>query len=116
MSFFAATATSVFESITFPIFSPLDDRFGKNPMFLLGAVGYMAYFATIYFVTNTLVVTILWTLPIYPLIQASAAALMSDYTSIADRGKGLGILESAISLGGGLGPLIGGVIEEVTQL
>jgi len=82
----------------------------------LGAVGYAAYFATIYFVTNTVVVTILWTLPIYPLIQASAAALMSDYTSIADRGKGLGILESAISLGGGLGPLIGGVIADATQL
>jgi predicted MFS family arabinose efflux permease len=85
-------------------------------MFLLGAVGYAIYFATIYFVTNTVVVTILWTLPIYPLIQASAAALMSDYTSIADRGKGLGILESAISLGGGLGPLIGGVIADTTQL
>jgi MFS family permease len=85
-------------------------------VFLLGAVGYEIYFATIYFVTNTVVVTILWTLPIYPLIQASAAALMSDYTSIADRGKGLGILESAISLGGGLGPLIGGAIADATQL
>jgi MFS family permease len=85
-------------------------------VFLLGAVGYAIYFATIYFVTNTVVATILWTLPIYPLIQASAAALMSDYTSIADRGKGLGILESAISLGGGLGPLIGGAIADATQL
>ena len=112
----AATATTVFGAIAFRIVGPLDDRFGRKPMFLLGAVGYMAYFATIYFVTNTLVVTILWTLPIYPLIQASAAALMSDYTSIADRGKGLGILESAISLGGGLGPLIGGVIADATQL
>ena len=116
MAGLAATATTVFGAIAFRIVGPLDDRFGRKPMFLLGAVGYMAYFATIYFVTNTVVVTILWTLPIYPLIQASAAALMSDYTSIADRGKGLGILESAISLGGGLGPLIGGVIADATQL
>jgi MFS family permease len=112
----AATATTVLGAIAFRIVGPLDDRFGRKPMFLLGTAGYMAYFATIYFVTNTLVVTILWTLPIYSLIQASAAALMSDYTSIADRGKGLGILESAISLGGGLGPLIGGVIADATQL
>ena len=41
---------------------------------------------------------------------------MSDYTTIGDRGKGLGILESAISLGGGLGPLIGGLIADGAQL
>jgi MFS family permease len=116
MAGLAATATTVFGAIAFRIVGPLDDKIGRKPMFLLGAVGYAIYFATIYFVTNTIVVTILWTLPIYPLIQASAAALMSDYTSIADRGKGLGILESAISLGGGLGPLIGGVIADATQL
>jgi len=116
MAGLAATATTLLGAIAFRIVGPLDDRFGRKPMFLLGAVGYAIYFATIYFVTNTFVVTILWTLPIYPLIQASAAALMSDYTSIADRGKGLGILESAISLGGGLGPLIGGVIADATQL
>jgi MFS family permease len=62
------------------------------------------------------VVTILWILPIYPLIQSAAAALMSDYTSAADRGKGLGLLESAISLGGGLGPLAGGLIADAAQL
>jgi MFS family permease len=116
MAGLAATATTLFGAIAFRIVGPLDDRIGRKPVFLLGAVGYAIYFATIYFVTNTVVVTILWTLPIYPLIQASAAALMSDYTSIADRGKGLGILESAISLGAGLGPLIGGVIADAAQL
>ncbi len=59
MAGLAATATTVFGAIAFRIVGPLDDRFGRKPMFLLGAVGYMAYFATIYFVTNTLVVTIL---------------------------------------------------------
>jgi MFS family permease len=116
MAGLAATATTLLGAIAFRVVGPLDDKIGRKPMFLLGAVGYAIYFATIYFVTNTVVVTILWTLPIYPLIQASAAALMSDYTSIADRGKGLGILESAISLGGGLGPLIGGIIADATQL
>jgi MFS family permease len=83
---------------------------------MLGAAGYVAYFTIIYFVTNVVVVTVLWILPIYPLVQSAAAALMSDYTSAADRGKGLGLLESAISLGGGLGPLAGGLIADAAQL
>jgi MFS family permease len=116
MAGLAATGTTVFGAIAFRIVGPLNDRVGRKPIFLVGAIGYVVYFATIYLVTNTLVVTILWTLPIYPFIQASAAALMSDFTSTADRGKGLGILESAISLGGGVGPLIGGVIADAAQL
>src|SRR3989449_10951484 len=83
---------------------------------MLGAAGYAAYFTIIYFVTNVFVVTVLWILPIYPLVQSAAAALMSDYTSGADRGKGLGLLESAISLGGGLGPLAGCLIADAAQL
>src|SRR2546425_3111737 len=63
-----------------------------------------------------MVVTVWRTFPIYPLIRASAAALMSDCMSIGDRGKGVGLLESEISLGGGIGPLIGGVIADATQL
>ena len=41
---------------------------------------------------------------------------MSDYTTIADRGKGLGIFDSAVSLSGGLGPLSGGLIADTAQL
>src|SRR5256886_6524160 len=83
---------------------------------MLGAAGYAAYFTILYFVTNVVIVTVLWILPIYPLVQSASTALMSDYTSGADRGKGLGLLESAISLGGGLGPLAGGLIAHGVQL
>jgi len=89
---------------------------GRKPVFMLGAAGYAAYFTILYFVTNVVIVTVLWILPIYPLVQSASTALMSDYTSGADRGKGLGLLESAISLGGGLGPLAGGLIADAAQL
>ena len=112
----AATGTTVAGIFAYRLVGPLNDKIGRKPVFMLGAAGYAAYFTTIYFVTNVAVVTILWILPIYPLIQSAAAALMSDYTSAADRGKGLGLLESAISLGGGLGPLAGGLIADAAQL
>jgi len=112
----AATGTTVLGVFAYRMVGPINDKVGRKPVFMLGAAGYAAYFTTIYFVTNLVVVTVLWILPIYPLVQSAAAALMSDYTSAADRGKGLGLLESAISLGGGLGPLAGGLIADAAQL
>jgi len=112
----AATGTTVAGVFAYRFVGPLNDNVGRKPVFMLGAAGYAAYFAIIYFVANVAVVTVLWILPIYPLIQSAGAALMSDYTSEADRGKGLGLLESAISLGGGLGPLAGGLIADAAQL
>ncbi len=112
----AATGTTVLGVFAYRIVGPLNDKVGRKPVFILGAAGYAVYFTIIYLVTNVVVVTVLWILPIYPLVQSAAAALMSDYTSAADRGKGLGLLESAISLGGGLGPLAGGLIADASQL
>jgi len=112
----AATGTTVLGVFAYRLVGPLNDKVGRKPVFILGAVGYAVYFTILIFVTNVVVVTILWILPIYPLVQSAAAALMADYTSAADRGKGLGLLESAISLGGGLGPLAGGLIADAAQL
>ena len=112
----AATATTIFGALAYRYVGPLNDRIGRKPVFLFGAAGYAAYYTILYFVTNITVVTILWVLPIYPLAQSASASFMSDYTSTADRGKGLGLLESALSLGGGLGPLAGGLIADAAQL
>jgi MFS family permease len=111
----AATGTTTLGAIAYRLVGPLNDRLGRKPVFLMGTLGYAAYFGTLYFVTNPIIVTALWVLPIYPLIQSSAAALASDFTSTADRGKGLGLLESSLSLGGGIGPLAGGLIADASQ-
>jgi PPP family 3-phenylpropionic acid transporter len=116
MAGLAASATTVLGALAYRFVGPLNDRIGRKPVFLLGATGYAVYYTVLYFVTNIVVVTVLWVLPIYPLAQSASAALMSDYTSTADRGKGLGLLESALSLGGGLGPLAGGLIADAAQL
>lgn len=112
----AATATTLLGALAYKYVGPLNDKIGRKPVFVLGAAGYTLYYTTLFFVSNIVVVTILWVLPIYPLAQSASAALMSDYTSTADRGEGLGLLESALSLGGGLGPLAGGLIADRVQL
>ena len=114
MAGLAATGTTSLGALAYRIVGPLNDSVGRRPVFLLGALGYVGYFVAIYFIKNPFVVAFLWVIPIYPLIQSSAAALVSDYTSTTDRGKGLGLLEAAISIGGGIGPLAGGLIADVS--
>jgi len=108
----AATATTLLGALAYKYVGPLNDKVGRKPVFVLGAAGYTLYYIALYFISNVIVVTILWVLPIYPLAQSASAALMSDYTGVADRGKGLGLLESSLSLGGGLGPLAGGLLAD----
>ncbi len=110
----AASGTTLLGAVAYRTVGPLNDTAGRKPVFLAGALGYVGYFLAIYFVKNVYLVAGLWVIPIYPLIQSSTAALVSDYTSAVDRGKGLGLLEAAISLGGGVGPLIGGLIADAT--
>jgi MFS family permease len=114
MAGLAATGTTGLGALAYRIVGPLNDSLGRKPVFLAGTLGYVAYFVAIYFIKNIFVVALLWVIPIYPLIQSSAAALVSDYTETGDRGKGLGLLEAAISIGGGIGPVIGGVIADVS--
>jgi len=114
MAGLAATGTTSLGALAYRLVGPLNDNLGRKPVFLAGALGYVAYFIAIYFIKNIFVVALLWIIPIYPLIQSSAAALVSDYTSTGDRGKGLGLLEAAISIGGGIGPLAGGLIADVS--
>ena len=114
MAGLAATGTTSLGALAYRLVGPLNDNLGRKPVFLAGALGYVAYFIAIYFIKNIFVVALLWIIPIYPLIQSSAAALVSDYTSTGDRGKGLGLLEASISIGGGIGPLVGGLIADVS--
>lgn len=110
----AASGTTLLGAIAFRTVGPVNDRLGRRPVFIAGTAGYVAYFIAIYLVKNVYVVAGLWVIPIYPLIQSSTAALVSDLTSPADRGKGLGLLGASSGLGGGIGPLIGGTIADAT--
>lgn len=112
----AVATGALLEGLAFRFIGPLNDRIGRKPTLLLGTTGYGLYFLIIYFTTNPVLATMLWSIPVFPLIQSSLTTLMSDYTPITDRGKGLGLLESGISLGDGLGPFAGGLIADATGL
>ncbi len=55
----AATGTTLLGAVAFKFVGPLNDKIGRKPVFLLGTVGYVLYFLTIYLVSDALVVTLL---------------------------------------------------------
>jgi len=113
----AASATGFALAITSPIWGMLADRYGRKAMLVRAMIGGGLSVGLIGFVRNTVELTTL------RVVQgatsgtvAAATALVAAETPPAHIGWALGILSSAISLGGAIGPAAGGVAANVTGL
>ena len=108
--------SAVLGAIVSPFVGRLNDRIGRKPVLILGGVIYSAFFLAIVFLANPTIVAILWILPVYPFVYTSLSALISDFTSVSERGVGMGILNASLSLGRVVGPLVGGIIATVWDI
>jgi MFS transporter, DHA1 family, multidrug resistance protein len=113
----AASATGFALAITSPIWGVLADRYGRKPMLVRAMIGGGVSVGLIGLVRTALQLTTL------RVVQgatsgtvAAATALVAAETPPAEIGWALGILSSAIALGGAIGPAAGGVAANVVGL
>ena len=102
--------SSLLELIFGPIWGGISDRTGRKPIFLLGLLGYAL--SSLLFGLSTELWMLFASRALSGLLSsatmATALAYISDSTTEADRGGGLGMLGAASGLGIILGPAVGG--------
>jgi len=84
------------------------DRIGRRKVFISSIIFYGIYLFLYSLTNNIYIIAVLWAIPIYSFFFVSATAMISDLTSDAERGRGIGILTSSVGVGGGFGALLGG--------
>jgi MFS family permease len=84
------------------------DKYGRRSVFISSILLYIV-FVVIYGTTRNLyVIGILWSIPLYSFLFVSATAMISDLTSDEERGRGMGLLNSTLGIGAGMGALMAG--------
>jgi len=97
-------------AVASPIWGILGDRYGRKPMLLRSMIGGAITVGLIYFVQNPTELLILRFLQgATSGTVAAATSLVAAETPRSRVGWALGVVTSAVALGGAIGPVVGGI-------
>jgi len=84
------------------------DRYGRKKVFVYSIILYLIFILFYSLTKNLYIIGILWAIPLYSFFFVSATTMISDLTSDVERGRGIGLLNSSLGIGAGLGSLMAG--------
>ncbi|MEW5760350.1 MAG: MFS transporter, partial [Candidatus Thermoplasmatota archaeon] len=90
----------------------LCDRIGRRPILFFSIFIYLFIWLCFAITENTIIISILWLIPAWSLFAPSTIAMVTDMTDEKERGRGLGLLNGSIYIGGFVGALLGGYIVD----
>lgn len=109
---YALVASSVLGIASFLWVGPLIRRFGGRAVLAVGVTLYAVMYVGLATVRDIGLVALLYALPLYSLVNVSANTLAAEYSSAAQRGGGLGVLNGTYALATIVGPLAGGLLAD----
>ncbi|HKQ18654.1 MAG TPA: MFS transporter, partial [Candidatus Eisenbacteria bacterium] len=109
---YALVASSVLGIASFVWVGPLIRRFGGRAVLAVGVTLYAVMYVGLATVRDIRIVALLYALPLYSLVNVSANTLAAEYSSAAQRGGGLGVLNGTYALASIAGPLAGGLLAD----
>jgi len=113
----SASASGFALAVASPIWGILGDRFGRKPMLLRSMVGGALFVGLIFFVQNpTELIVLRFLQGATSGTVAAATALVAAETPRLRVGWALGVVTSAIALGGAIGPVVGGLAGDLFGL
>src|ERR1700694_4732825 len=112
-----ASVSGLAMAIASPIWGLLGDRYGRKPMLLRSMVGGALTVGLIYFAhTPTELLILRFLQGATSGTVAAATALVAAETPRSRVGWALGVVTSAVALGGAIGPVIGGLATSLVGL
>lgn len=109
---YALVASSVLGIASFLWVGPLIRRFGGRVVLAVGVTLYAVMYVGLATVKDVRMVALFYALPLYSLVNVSANTLAAEYSSAAQRGGGLGVLNGTYALASIAGPLAGGLLAD----
>lgn len=109
---YALVASSVLGIASFLWVGPLIRRFGGRAVLAVGVTLYAVMYVGLATVRDVRIVALFYALPLYSLVNVSANTLAAEYSSAAQRGGGLGVLNGTYALASIVGPLAGGLLAD----
>jgi len=109
---FALVASSVLGIASFLWVGPLVRRFGGRTVLATGVTLYAVMYFGFATTRDVVLVSLFYALPLYSLVNVSANALAADYSSAAQRGGGLGVLNGTYAMASIVGPVTGGLLAD----
>lgn len=109
---YALVASSVLGIASFLWVGPLVRRFGGRATLATGVTLYAVMYVGFALVHDVRVVSLLYALPLYSLVNVSANTLAAEYSSASQRGGGLGVLNGTYALASVAGPVTGGLLAD----
>jgi MFS family permease len=86
------------------------DSWGRRGVLVSSGFAYAAVWALMGMTRDPLWTAALWAVPVWSFFYVSATAMASDLTSREERGRGIGLVNSSVNLGGALGSISAGYL------
>lgn len=86
------------------------DAVGRRPVLIASGIAYVAVWALMGMTRDPLLTAALWAVPVWSFFYVGATTMISDMTTEAERGRGIGLVNSAVNLGGALGSIAAGYL------
>ena len=109
---YALVGSSLLGIASFLWVGPLIRRFGGRAVLAVGVTLYAVMYVGLATVRDIRIVSLFYALPLYSLVNVSANTLAAEYSSAAQRGGGLGVLNGTYALASIAGPLAGGLLAD----
>jgi len=86
------------------------DRHGRRPVLIASGIAYILVWGAMGMTVQPVLVAALWAVPVWSFFVVSSITMVSDMTEEGERGRGIGLVNSAINLGGAAGSILAGYL------